>query len=122
MKKCSKCREVLPLDDFPNHANRHDGKAESCKECRSWGHLMRRYKLDKEAYSELVESQGGRCAICGTVPDGKLHVDHNHSCCPGFNTCGQCVRGLLCMNCNRGIGHMQDDVEILKSAVKYLEV
>ena len=34
---------------------------------------------------------------------------------------GHCNRGLLCRTCNVGIGNLQDSIEILKSAIKYLE-
>lgn len=72
--------------------------------------LRSKYGLTVEQYERMVDQQGGRCAICRRA--GRLHVDHNH------NT-GE-VRGLLCMNCNTGIGHLGDDVEVLGRAIGYL--
>jgi len=83
--------------------------------------LLRRHGLTEQAYVEMVEEQGGRCAICGRVPDGRLYIDHDHSCCPGENSCGECVRGLLCSPCNLALGHFGDDIARLRSALRYLE-
>lgn len=49
----------------------------------------------------MLQEQGGVCAICKQPPRrNKLHVDHDHSCCPGKRSCGRCIRGLLCASCN----------------------
>lgn len=83
--------------------------------------LKIRYDITPEQYAELMVCQGGRCAICGQQETArhntsnrvqKLAVDHSHST-------GK-VRGLLCQDCNRGIGKFHDDVERLKRAIKYL--
>lgn len=69
------------------------------------------YNLKPGDYRRLYEAQGGRCAICriATGKARKLAVDHDHSCCPGKTSCGKCVRGLICSNCNRDIGRRRDD-------------
>ncbi len=82
------------------------------------------YRLTPEAYDALLAAQGGGCAICGsTVADlsaRSLHVDHDHRCCPGERSCGECVRGLLCRPCNLGIAHFKDDPGALTRAADYL--
>lgn len=63
----------------------------------------------------MLDMQGGRCAICGTDNTGKrrcFHVDHNHDT-------GK-IRGLLCGNCNSGLGNLRDDVGLLNRAIQYL--
>lgn len=72
--------------------------------------LRTKYNLSYEDYEELLIKQDGRCAICNRIR--KLHVDHCHET-------GR-VRGLLCNNCNCGIGNLQDDIEIIKRALEYL--
>lgn len=60
------------------------------------------------------------CQICGDNPESK-HVDHDHSCCPGQQSCGLCIRGVLCGGCNRGIGFFSDSPDRLRAAALYLE-
>lgn len=79
------------------------------------GRLLR-YGLSEENFEAMLSAQGGHCAICGTdTPHGRgaWHVDHDHL--------SKKVRGLLCTGCNLGIGHLQDDVGILRAAISYLE-
>lgn len=75
--------------------------------------LKAEYGLTAEQYDAMVEAQGGLCAICGQVEDGKpLVVDHCHDS-------GR-VRGLLCNACNAGLGFMRDSQRSLLRAVEYL--
>ena len=59
----------------------------------------------------MLIAQSGRCAIC-TDPMTNPHVDHCHS--------SSTVRGLLCTNCNVGLGQFKDDPTRLLAAVAYL--
>lgn len=70
------------------------------------------YGITLEQYNKMLIEQGGLCAICGNRDD-KLVIDHNHST-------GR-VRGLLCGNCNTGLGMFQDNTELFKSAYTYLK-
>lgn len=75
--------------------------------------LWHRYNLTVDEYNKLLESQGRGCAICGKTPEelGKyLVVDHDHSCCPPGKSCGKCVRGLLCTNCNTKLGWYENNM------------
>lgn len=87
--------------------------------------LWRKYKISCWDYYNLLDLQGGKCKICGRSEDEfarRLHVDHDHNCCPGNRSCGMCVRGLLCPNCNIGLGKVMDDLTIIQSMIEYLEV
>lgn len=86
-------------------------------------HLKRWYGLTPEEVEDLLREQEHRCVICGRHEDdvrwGKdedrgLVVDHCH-------TAGN-VRGMLCANCNRGLGAFGDDPERLRRAARYLEL
>lgn len=81
------------------------------------------HRVRPERYYRLVEAQGGRCAICNTDEpggQGRWHVDHDHECCPGQHSCGNCVRGLLCSRCNPMIGMARDDAAVLLAAAEYV--
>jgi hypothetical protein len=81
------------------------------------GQRLRKYGITVEEYDRILERQGGGCAICGRKDAGDsrrttFHVDHCH-------TTGK-VRGLLCSNCNTGVGKFEDDPERLERAAMYL--
>lgn len=73
-------------------------------------HLKRTYGLSLEDYETLEANQRGLCAIC--KKDCGLVVDHDH-------TTGE-VRGLLCNDCNQGIGRLGDDPDVVAAALEYL--
>lgn len=87
--------------------------------------VLQFYGITVERYQKILDSQGGVCAVCGTdEPGGRWGtwcIDHDHSCCPGKRSCGECVRGILCSGCNTGLGKFKDDPGVLKAAVAYLE-
>jgi hypothetical protein len=78
--------------------------------------LKKLYNTTPGRYDELFEKQQGVCAICSESEKGSrdyLCIDHDHN--TGF------IRGLLCHDCNIGIGKLKDNIELLKSAIWYLE-
>jgi len=82
---------------------------------------MRSFGITVDEFDRLLASQGGGCGICGDTPaDENLHVDHDHACCPGNKTCGQCIRGLLCRYCNQALGFLKDSAVRAESAAVYL--
>ena len=84
--------------------------------------LKQNYGLAPEEYDGMLRSQGNACAICRTTESGARdwHVDHDHACCPGRKTCGQCVRGILCHRCNAGLGYFRDNTTNMARAIEYL--
>jgi hypothetical protein len=89
--------------------------------------LQKKYRMTVVDFDELLAGQGGGCAICGGQPSGKgkagsrLHVDHDHRCCPGVGSCGECIRGLLCGSCNTMLGLAGEMAERLRAAADYLD-
>ncbi len=65
--------------------------------------IGRVYGISPDEMAALWIYQGGACA-CGRVPGLKgAQTDHDHECCDGPRSCGDCVRGALCWHCNREI-------------------
>lgn len=81
-----------------------------------------RFGITLAEYNALLDKQGGVCAICGgqSLDGSRLAVDHDHRCCPGKRSCGQCVRGLLCGECNRALAKFHDDPAMLRRAADYV--
>lgn len=102
-----------------------------CDECFTKRHRARQradrrrkglweyYKITEEQYWQMHADQNGVCLICGGRQKGRgaknnvLSVDHNHDT-------GK-IRGLLCTNCNTGIGNLRDSIKLLKKAIEYLK-
>lgn len=79
----------------------------------------RYYGLTMDGYNKMFVAQNGKCAICGKSKElwssdkvKFLHVDHCHDT-------GE-IRGLLCYNCNNGIGALQDNPDYCDNAGSYL--
>ena len=76
--------------------------------------FKRHYGISYATYQEMLERQGGVCALCGKEdPHFGLAVDHDHA--------SKKVRGLLCGKCNQGIGCLNDSPALLRKAADYIE-
>lgn len=83
--------------------------------------IERTYNLPKELFIAMLEAQDYNCAICGSDNGRRfLEVDHDHACCPGKYSCGECIRGLLCNKCNSALAFINDDLGILECIKSYL--
>ena len=81
-----------------------------------------KYGIAPEKFVALMNRCGKACEICGVKFSKKILpcLDHDHGCCDREGSCGECIRGLLCSNCNHVIGNAQDSKLILTKAIKYL--
>jgi len=127
MKICSDCKEEKPLKEFPVSSGYKRGYCRACDSTRSreWYEanksrvrnkaMVKRYGITLEDKKTILELQNWSCPICGK--DLELHgrdsaVDHCHST--------EKVRGILCKDCNTGLGHFKDDEDNLLKAIQYL--
>ena len=125
-KPCSRCNKILPTYEFRSDWNAKCGFTSACKECESGAKvgnqtagrqsaknsvLWTKYGIREEEYNKMYEDQEGRCLICKVLKD-VLCVDHNHDT--------KKVRGLLCRECNFGLGKFADDPNRLLAAAAYL--
>ncbi len=154
MKICTKCKQELNLELFSKNKVSKDGYSWHCKKClaanrreyrdknkdkaNKYAKEYRRkhpekyrssqmkslYGINLEQYNKMFEKQKGLCAICGLPETHKnmhgvkgISLDHNHH--------SKKVRGLLCNNCNLGIGQLKVDTFgalNLQKAIKYLKL
>lgn len=130
MRPCSSCKLPKADSEFYKDATRPSGFYRYCKVCSNEkrrldakrnpdkyrnSRLKHYFGITMEQYRKLLKSQKDVCAICSQPEQKKLlAVDHDHRT-------GK-IRGLLCSNCNMGLGKFKDDKELLKKAVLYLLV
>ena len=129
--KCSKCGKEKDVDQFHIRKNRPRGYTSQCKKCRisypkkrSEGYtrnydLKRMYGITSEIYDELLTRQNGKCKICQRHVSEVSNKHKKNLCVDHCHDTGK-IRGLLCDKCNRAIGLLNDDVEMLKKAIIYL--
>jgi hypothetical protein len=130
MKQCPECSLKKPISEFYKDKYRPDGFRNRCKACekirsKKWStynphkrkiiNLRNKYGLTLTQFEEIKQQQNGKCMICNDILDNgsKTHVDHCHKT-------GK-VRGVLCVQCNHGLGKFKDSIKILQSAVIYLK-
>ncbi len=84
--------------------------------------LKSKFGITLEQYDAMGEAQDWKCYGCGCEPTNKrFAVDHDHKCCPGQKSCGKCLRGLLCGNCNTALGLLKEKVQTMLNLIKYVE-
>ncbi|WP_265559864.1 endonuclease VII domain-containing protein [Streptomyces hygroscopicus] len=124
MKCCARCGEVKPRAVFATKPHSDRGRSTSASSgglvarrqaCRAIdnrvGRLKRPYGITEAEHDALIASRGGVCCISLSAP--ATHVDHCHET-------GR-VRGVLCFNCNSGLGLLRDDPAAAHRAADYLE-
>lgn len=130
-KRCKLCSNYKKKEQFyvayiKNNRNTYATICKSCDKKRTVNWLKNhrelqyiynakmKYNLNKEDYLNLKKKQSNKCAVCFKRKYGnRLDIDHCHKT--------KKVRGLLCNNCNRGIGHLMENISILKNAIRYIK-
>ena len=130
----------MPQEDAAFYQYNDDKFDYTCRECRKADYQkvkhkkqayqrLLKYGIDEEQFARMIIAQDGLCAVCRKpekvrTPSGELQalqVDHDHSCCSGKKSCGECVRGLLCTRCNRALGLLGEDSEAMRNMIEYVE-
>jgi hypothetical protein len=106
--QCCVCEKCYKIADYPLVYRRPSFR---CAECRYKGDIAKKYGMTFDECDALLTSTD-RCQICDQKPEKKLVVDHCHKT-------GK-VRGLLCQQCNLGLGAFRDNQDILDRAKLYL--
>jgi hypothetical protein len=146
-KHCRRCNTTKLKEEFNRQKGTWDGLCFECKACRSkrrkqphyrinereqnkkWRHrtihlrreeqfvrnLKRKFQMTPEQYWQMFADQNNGCAICqkaASKSGKKLAVDNCHTT--------NKIRGLLCNECNTGLGLFDDKIEVLQAAIEYL--
>jgi hypothetical protein len=143
MKKCRKCGEEKELTLFAKDSRVKSGYRGTCKACHAL--YMKQYWIDNPdkanlnrsrqslrdkgrdrfirhgitigEYDDMVARYDGNCWSCRERP--AAHIDHDHKCCSKAYSCGKCIRGILCGQCNTALGLLQDRVDLIDKLAKY---
>ena len=137
-RQCFRCKNQFPEDSF--YKGSYGRKFSWCKKCTDlnnveWAsknkeriakkcsrwHYNKFYKLTPEDVANIHSALGGVCEICktkttlgGRVKKGSSVIDHNHKT-------GK-ARGMICAQCNHGLGLFKDSPKALRAAAEYLEM
>lgn len=130
-KYCNGCDKDKPLEAF-SMRSKGDKKVprSRCRECESEAYkawstnrvqpIYERHGMSLEEYQMMYDYQGGRCAVDGCGNRIEV-IDHDHACCPGKRSCGECVTGLLCSGCNTAEGMLAGSPERARGLADYIE-
>ena len=151
LKRCTKCGQEKPVDQFYKRALSPDGLTYECRPCKKvmdqeyylrnaeacrertretrrkkpWypreSWLKHNYGLTKEAFLALLVGQDNRCAVCRDVILDAPRKAGVMAACVDHDHETGVVRGLLCSRCNVGLGQFLDSPARLKAAAVYLE-
>jgi len=117
---CNICGIGKNFNCFGKFNNGYMGRLSVCKKCntmRKFAYKMKElYGMTVFQYEKIYSEQKGLCGICKQKSKRELCVDHDH------NSDILKIRGLLCHNCNMGIGTLGDTLECLQKAKKYLQI
>lgn len=104
--ECLGCGEDKPLAEY-SILNASGAPRPYCRPCNAERVRLGQYNVTRGFVDQLLRLQQGSCAVCARAHTGgrAMDIDHDHGCCPGPGSCGDCVRGLVCNNCNlHGLG------------------
>lgn len=103
MRFCVGCRASHPLSKF------YTERSLICRDADRDRKLRQTFSLTLDEYNAMLAAQNFGCSLCGKTPEENgraLAVDHSHSCThregidPKKQSCGRCIRGLICNTCN----------------------
>jgi hypothetical protein len=80
--------------------------------------LKYRWGLTPEQFQHMLAEQQGEC-LNPSCSSPATDLDHDHSCCPGAKSCGQCIRGILCHRCNVRLGWIEKDLDLVRGLLSY---
>lgn len=135
---CKPCRQAARRKRYADNYNgvrdrmaaTYAGRTDEFRRTQWVQRLWRVYRITPSQFTWLLDLQGGVCALC-FESESKVHhnsgavmrltIDHDHGCCPSNKrTCGRCIRGMLCYECNLLIGKVEAKPALTERFQDYL--
>lgn len=113
---CKECRKNESKEWYENNKERKRQLSQAYRHIKKDQDLKKGYGISLEDFNKKLVEQNYRCKICDVHQENlkrALCVDHCHKT--------GTIRGLLCDLCNRSLGLLKDNKEVLKKAIEYLE-
>jgi hypothetical protein len=131
-KWCASCKSWLSESCFTRLHASLDGLNGRCRQCDAEYYRSKpevnaarrlKYKYGIECFATMLAAQGSGCAICERkeATGNGWAIDHDHSCCPGDRSCGKCVRGILCTQCNMALGLLYENTNSMARMIEYMK-
>jgi hypothetical protein len=120
---CTVCQQERPIASFTMDGERNAPRAR-CKLCMGIELRAKKFQRSFIDIYRLFVFQNFQCATCPTMHDDEigLHLDHDHACCPEKGqSCGECIRGLLCFGCNGAVISWYERVRLVGERYAPLE-
>ena len=136
-KVCTECEEEKLFSEFHRDKTHKDGHRNRCKKCQNKltkeyrqtkcgrekkenSRLKHKYGIALEKYNQKWGEQKGLCAVCKKPETVMQHEVVQHLCVDHNHKTGK-IRKLLCRRCNRTLGLINEDINILQAMIKYLK-
>lgn len=122
-RQCRSCEKLTPVEEFDVGTKYPTSYCKRCREYIKQNNTFKKMGITREKFEAMSAEQGGVCIICKRPEKSgrRLSIDHDHNCCPSGRSCGNCIRGLICMKCNNALGAVDDDPNILLNMISYLQ-
>lgn len=142
-KICQKCDVEKNLDEFCKDKKYANGRRGTCKKCHS-DYMIQYYEKNKDKknlknkmnskprpawkrhnmteifWNQMLNKYQGLCHACKERP--AYAIDHDHDCCKGSHSkCGECIRGILCTQCNTALGLLKEDKKYIIGLGDYIK-
>lgn len=121
---CKQCKDARRKERFANHQRSLDeGTYESWFRKDQIARLKSRFNITVQQYEYMLKQQNNVCFVCEqpetrksghTGREMNLSVDHDRRCCPANKSCGKCIRGLLCTDCNTSLGKLECKPKVME--------
>lgn len=115
-RKCISCGVFQNHSKF-QYSKKDNSRRKICNQCRVHKGMR---SLDNNQVLYLKSLRKG-CWICSDETE-KLVFDHNYECCSSRKSCVECIRGLLCKDCNTFLGYCREKIDIINMVFDYLEL